>query len=161
MNIIAAVDKNWGIGFENKLLVRIPADMRNFKNVTIGKTVIMGRKTLESFPEQKPLNDRTNIVITKKDLEIEGAVVVHSVEEALGAVSTLRTQEVFVIGGQSIYEQMLPFCDTAYITLIDHAYAADAYFPNLDINEEWMIAKESEEQTFHDLEYSFVKYKRK
>ncbi|MFA9462900.1 MAG: dihydrofolate reductase [Velocimicrobium sp.] len=161
MNIIVAVDKNWGIGFQNKLLVSIPADMRFFRSETTGKVVIMGRKTLESFPQGRPLKDRKNIVITKKNCEIEGATVVHSIEEALLAVKEYKTDDVYVIGGESIYEQMLPYCDIAHVTLIDYEYHADSFFPNLDKNEEWMIEEESEEQTCYDLEYTFVKYVRK
>ena len=161
MNIIVAVDKNWGIGYQNKLLVSIPADMRFFRNETTGKVVIMGRKTLESFPQGKPLKDRKNIVITKKDCEVQDATVVHSIEEALEAVKEYKTEDVYVIGGQSIYEQLLPYCDVAHVTLIDYAYNADSYFPSLDINDDWMIERESEEQTYYDLEYTFVKYVRK
>ena len=161
MNIIVAVDRNWGIGYQNKLLVSIPADMRFFRSETTGKVIIMGRKTLESFPQGKPLKDRKNIVITKKDCKIEGATVVHSLDEAIETVKEYNTEDVYVIGGQSIYEQMLPYCDVAYVTLIDYAYHADTYFPSLDENDDWMIQTESEEQTYYDLEYSFVKYIRK
>lgn len=161
MNIIVAVDKNWGIGYKNKLLVSIPADMRFFRKETTGKVIIMGRKTLESFPQGKPLVNRKNIVITKKDIVIEGATVVHSIEEALEVTKEYATKDVYVIGGESIYKQMLPYCDLAYVTLIDYAYHADTYFPNLDENEDWIIKEESEEQTYYDLEYTFVKYTRR
>lgn len=161
MNIIVAVDKNWAIGYQNKLLVRIPADMRFFQKETTGKVVIMGRKTLESFPQGRPLKDRRNIVISRREAAIEGATVVHSIEEALEAVKEYKTEDVYVIGGQSIYEQMLPYCDVADVTLIDYAYQADTYFPSLDEDDDWYIARESEEQTYYDLEYTFVKYTRR
>ncbi|HEX3076681.1 MAG TPA: dihydrofolate reductase [Lachnospiraceae bacterium] len=162
MNVIVAVDKNWAIGYQNDLLVRIPADQRFFREETTGKVVIMGRKTLESFPQKKPLSNRLNIVITKRnDYKVEGAVVVHSVEEALDYVKDYKTEDIYVIGGDSIYRQMLPFCDVAHVTKIDFSYQADTYFPNLDETGDWVIEEESEEQTYYDLEYWFYKYVRK
>ena len=161
MNLIVAVDKNWGIGHDNELLVRIPADQRFFRETTTGNVVIMGRKTLESFPGKQPLKNRTNIVITnKKDYEVKDAIVVHSVEEALKQVEDIPTEQVYVIGGSSIYEQMLPYCDVAHVTKIDYAYQADCFFPNLDELPEWKVTGESEEQTYYDLEYTFVKYEK-
>lgn len=161
MNLIVAVDKNWGIGYQNNLLVRIPADQRFFRETTTGKVVIMGRKTLESFPGGQPLKNRTNIVISKdKNYQVKGAIVVHSIEEALQKVEDIPTEDIYVIGGASIYEQMLPLCDTAHITKIDYAYQADTFFPNLDEMKEWQIVGESEEQTYYDLEYTFLCYKR-
>lgn len=132
MNLIVAVDKNWGIGYQNNLLVRIPADQRFFRETTTGKVVIMGRKTLESFPGGQPLKNRTNIVISKdKNYQVKGAIVVHSIEEALQKVEDIPTEDIYVIGGASIYEQMLPLCDTAHITKIDYAYQADTFFQTL------------------------------
>lgn len=161
MNLIVAVDKNWGIGYQNNLLVRIPADQRFFRETTTGKVVIMGRKTLESFPGGQPLKNRTNIVISKdNNYQVKGAIVVHSIEEALQRVEDIPTEDIYVIGGASIYEQMLPLCDTAHITKIDYAYQADTFFPNLDEMKEWQIVGESEEQTYYDLEYTFLCYKR-
>ena len=160
MNIIVAVDKNWAIGKENKLLVSIPADMKFFRSTTTGKVVVMGRKTLESFPNGLPLKNRTNIVLTKdKNYKVKDAIIVHSIEEALEELKNYASEDVYVI--DSIYAQMLPYCDTAHVTKIDFGYEADAWFPNLDENEEWKIAEESEEQTYFNLEYSCVKYVRK
>ena len=116
MNIIVAVDKNWAIGFENKLLNSIPEDMKFFRETTTGKVVVMGRKTLESFPNKRPLKNRTNIVITRqKDYQVDGAVVLHSVEEALDYLKQFKSEDIYVIGGASIYEQMLPYCDVAHV----------------------------------------------
>lgn len=160
MNLIVAVDRNWAIGKNNKLLVSIPTDMKFFRETTKGGVVIMGRKTLESFPQGQPLKNRVNIVISSNpEYAVKDAVVVHSVEEAV-AEAKKQTGEVFVIGGESIYRAMLPYCDTALITKIDHAYAADTFFPNLDEDKEWQLTGESEEQTYFDLEYVFVKYER-
>ncbi len=161
MNIIVAVDKNWGIGKDNKLLVSIPADMKFFREKTTGKVVVMGRKTLESFPNGLPLKRRTNIVLTRdRNYKVKDAIVVHSMEELLEELKKYNSEEVYVIGGDSIYKQMLPYCDTAHLTKIDYAYEADSYFPNLDEMPEWKIEQTSEEQTYFDLEYAFVKYVR-
>ncbi len=163
MNFIVAVDKNWAIGYKNDLLVSIPDDMKFFRETTTGHVVIMGKNTLESFPGKKPLKNRTNIVIAlEKDYKVDGAKVVYSIEEALEEAKKYDSEDVFVIGGGSIYRQMLPYCDTAYITYINHEYAADTFIPNLDeMQDEWYIAEESEEHTYFDIEYFFRKYKRK
>lgn len=163
MNLIFSVDKNWAIGYKNELLIRIPDDMKQFREKTTGKVVIMGRKTLESFPNSKPLKNRLNIVITtRKDYKAEGAVIVHSIDEALDVAKKYQSEDVFVIGGGSIYKDMLSYCDTAYVTYIDHEYAADTFIPNLDeMQEEWELVDESEENTYFDLEYYFRTYKRK
>ncbi|MCI8860324.1 MAG: dihydrofolate reductase [Lachnospiraceae bacterium] len=159
MNLIAAVDKNWGIGLKNQLLVRIPEDMKRFRNMTIGKVVVMGRKTLESFPGGQPLNDRTNIVLTKdNDYQVKNAVIVHDMEELFAELKKYKQEDIFVIGGESIYRQLLDQCETAYITKIDYEYQADVWFPNLDELEQWELIEESEEQTYFDLEYYFLKY---
>ena len=162
MNIIVAADQNWAIGKDNKLLISIPADMKFFRTTTTGKVVVMGRKTLESFPGGQPLKKRTNIVLTRdKNYKVKDAIVVHSIEEVLEELKKYDSEDVYVIGGDSIYSQMLPYCDTAHVTKIDFAYEADSWFPNLDEDPEWKIAAESEEQTYFDLEYTFVKYVRK
>ena len=161
MNLIVAVDKNWAIGKENKLLVSIPQDMKFFRETTMGKVVVMGRKTLESFPGGQPLKKRTNIVITRdKNYSVKDAIVVHSVEEALEELKNYNSEDVYVIGGYSIYRQMLPYCDVAHVTKIDHAYEADTYFPNLDEKEDWIVTGVSDEQTYFNLEYEFVRYER-
>lgn len=162
MNIIVAVDKNWAIGKNNKMMWSIPADMRFFREKTTGHVVIMGRKTLESFPNGLPLKNRTNIVLTGNlRYHAANAVIVHTVEELLKKLKEYDDDELFVIGGESIYRQLLPYCDTAYVTKIDHAYEADTYFPNLDEMPEWEITEVSEEQTSFDLEYVFSKYEKR
>lgn len=161
MNLIVAVDKNWAIGCGNKLLVSIPQDMKFFRETTTDKVVVMGRKTLESFPGGKPLKKRENIVLTgNKDLEVKDAVVVHTVEDLLEEVKKYDPEDVYCIGGESVYRQLLPYCDKAYVTKIDHAYQADTYFPNLDEDPEWKMTKISDEQTYFDLEYYFTIYER-
>ncbi len=162
MKAIAAVDQNWAIGNEGALLTRIPADQKMFRAETLGKTVILGRKTLETFPMGRPLDGRDNIILTtSKDLKVKGARVVRSVQEALEAVADVPPEDVYVIGGESIYRQFLPYCDEALITRIDYAYQADAYFPNLDEDPDFILTGESEEQTYFDIAYRFLLYERK
>lgn len=159
MNIIVAVDNNWGIGYKNDLLVRIPNDQKFFREKTTGNVVIMGRKTLESFPEGKPLKNRTNIVITSdKSYKVDGAIVVHSIEEALRKIKNIPIENVFVIGGSSIYRQMISLCDRIYVTKISHTFEADTYFPNLDEMDEWRITSESEEMKYDNMRYKFTTY---
>lgn len=161
MNLIAAVDKNWAIGKENKLLVSIPADMKFFRETTTGKVVVMGRKTLESFPNGLPLKNRTNIVLThNKNYDGKGAIVVCSMEELREELKKYKSEDIYVIGGEQIYKALVDDCDVAHITKINYEYDADAYFPNLDEKPEWKITADSEEQTYFDLEYFFYKYEK-
>ena len=161
MNLIASADQNWAIGKDNQLLIHIPEDMKRFRRMTTGNVVVMGRKTLESFPNQAPLKDRVNIVMTRNtDYQPKGVVVVHSVEELEKELEKYNTDDVFVIGGDSIYKQLLDLCDTAHITKIDYAYEADSYFPNLDEREDWKMVEESQEQTYFDVIYTYQTYKR-
>ncbi|MCP1101307.1 dihydrofolate reductase [Aequitasia blattaphilus] len=161
MNLIVAVDKNWGIGKNNKLLVSIPSDMKYFRETTTNKVVVMGRKTLESFPGGKPLPNRTNIVITTdQNYKKEGAVFVHDMEALKKELKNHEESNVFVIGGESVYKALLPLCKKAYITKIDHAYDADTYFPDLDQDENWKMTQTSEEQTYFDLEFVYTIYER-
>ncbi len=162
MNIIAAVDKNWAIGNKGDLLVKIPADMKFFRETTTGKVVVMGRKTLESFPGGQPLRNRTNIVLShNQNYQKSGAIVLHSMEELWDELKKYPSEDIFVVGGAGIYEQLLEHCDVAYVTKIDYAFDADVYFPNLDEKPEWHVSVGSEEQTYFDLEYYFYKYEKK
>lgn len=161
MNIIVAVDKNWAIGKNNKLLVSIPQDMKFFRETTTGKVVVMGRKTLESFPGGQPLKKRVNIVLTSdKNYHVNGADIVHSIDALLEELKKYPAEDIYVIGGESIYRQLLPYCDKAYVTKIEHAYDADTFFPNLDEDPHWRMTKTSDEQTYFDLEYEFTIYER-
>lgn len=161
MNLIVAVDRNWAIGYKNELLVRIPNDHKYFREVTTGKVVVLGRKTLETFPQGQPLKNRTNIILSRnKDYKVKDAIVVHSIEELMEELKKYNSEDVYIIGGESIYREMLPYCDVAHVTKIDHAYQADAYFPNLDEMSEWKITADSEEQTYFDIEYVFYKYEK-
>lgn len=162
MNMIVAVDRNWAIGRNNELLVSIPSDKKFFRSVTTGKVVVMGRKTLESFPGGIPLKNRTNIVLTRDpNYRVKDAIVSHSVEETLKMLEQYDPEDVYIIGGDSIYHQFLPYCDLVHVTKIDHVYEADTWFPNLDEMPEWEITGDSQEQTYFDLEYRFLKYERR
>lgn len=161
MNLIVNVDKNWAIGLGSKLLVRIPQDMKYFRSMTTGHVVVMGRKTLESFPESKPLPNRVNIVLTRdQGYQAPGALVVHSMEELKEELEKYPGEEIYVIGGGQIYRELLPLCDKAYVTKVDRAFDADVYFPDLDQDPQWKMTKVSEEQTYFDLEYVFAVYER-
>lgn len=162
MIAVVAADKNWAIGYKGDLLVRIPNDMKMFRKLTTGNVIVMGRKTLESFPNGQPLPNRVNIVMTKNpDYTAKGCVIVHSEEELMEELKKYPDKEIFLIGGSSIYEQFLPLCEEAYVTRIDFAYQADCHFPNLDEMEEWEMYEEGEEETFFSIEYYFNKYRRK
>ena len=159
MNLIAAVDKNWAIGLKNRLLVSIPEDMKFFRTETGGKVVVMGRNTLETFPNGLPLKNRTNIVLTANpDYDGKGALVLHSVEAVLEELKKYPSEDVYIIGGAAVYRQFLPYCRVAHVTKIDYAYEADTYFPNLDERAEWSVEAVSGEKTYYDLEFEFVKY---
>lgn len=162
MNLIAAVDKNWGIGKNGRLLTAIPEDQRLFREETLGKTVIMGRKTLGSLPGGRPLHGRNTIVLSRTPgYEAKGARWVSSVEEALRAVRKYKSEDVYVAGGGEIYRAFLPYCHIAHVTYIDYAYEADAYFPNLDKDRDWVLDLETEEATYFDICYSFRRYVRR
>ena len=162
MNLIVAVDSNWAIGNKNELLIRIPNDMKHFREETTGKVVVLGRKTLETFPQGLPLKNRTNIILSKdKNYKVKDAIVVHSIKELLEELKNYPDENIYIIGGDSVYRQMLPYCDVAHVTKIDHSYEADAFFTDLDADPEWEITAESDEQTYFDIAYYFLKYERK
>ena len=164
MNIIVSVDKKWGIGNKGKLLVSIPKDMKLFREETVGKVIIMGHNTLLSLPGSQPLAGRENIVLSKdKNLKIKGATVVNSLESCLEYLreNNINDEDVFAIGGESVYNDFLPYCDIAHITYIDYEYEADRHFLNLDISNEWSLVLETEEETYFDIPYTFRLYKRK
>lgn len=162
MNLIAAVDKNWAIGNKGGLLVQIPTDQKLFREETLGKVVVMGRKTFESLPGKQPLYGRVNIILSKDPgFQVKGAIVCHDLAAVLLELKKYSSEDIFIIGGESIYRQFLPLCNTAHITFIDYQYAADTYFPNLDHMEDWELVMVSEEETYFDLCYEFKLYQRK
>ena len=162
MNMIVAVDENWGIGCKGKLLVSIPNDHKMFREMTTGKVIVYGRKTLDTFPQGQPLPGRTNLVLSANpSFARKGAQVFQSESELFAALKEYDDADIFIVGGESVYRLMLPYCDTVHVTKIDHAYAADAFFPNLDELKEWEITADSEEQTYFDIPYTFLRYERK
>lgn len=164
MNIIVAVDKKWGIGNKGKLLVSIPRDKKLFREETTGKVIIMGHNTLLSLPGAQPLAGRENIVLSRdKSLSIKCATVLNSVDACIDYLkkNNIKDSDVFVIGGESVYNDFLPYCDVAHITYIDYEYEADRHFLNLDISNEWSLVLETEEETYFDIPYTFRLYKRK
>lgn len=162
MNIIVAVDSNWGIGYNGTQPVVLPEDRGFFRKITSGGTVIVGRRTLADFPAGRPLKNRRNIIMsTDPDFTVEGAEVAHSVEEAIALTAVGRSNRVFVIGGARVYEQFLPYCERAFVTRIRGEYDADSFFENLDLSPNWELQKKGAPR-FHDgVEYSFDVYRNK
>ena len=160
ISAIVAVDENWGIGFNGQLLEHIPEDMKFFKKITTSNVVIMGRKTWDSLPK-KPLPDRTNIIISNRgNLPLENGTIRLSLDDLLLGIADFE-DDVFVIGGGSIYNQLLPLCDRVYVTKIHKAYKnVDTYFPNLDESDEWTPALQTAIQTHNDIAYQFWEYDR-
>ena len=159
MKLIVAVSENWGIGKDNDLLFSIPKDMKFFRETTMGKVVVLGRKNLETFPGAKPLPKRTNIIITRNpDYKCDGAIVVNSIE----AVTDLgyEDEEIFVIGGEEIYRQMLKFCDTCYVTKVLEYADADRFMVNLDESDEWTLAEAGEKIEDNGHIIQFCRYER-
>ena len=160
MQLIAATVKSGTVCRTAQMKVTMPADQKMLRQETIGKVVIMGRKALAALPGGRPLDSRTNIVLTRDpSLSVKGATAVHSVEEALEKLSVYRDEDIFSIGGQSIYEQFLPYCGVAHITFIDYEYHADTYMVNLD-EEGWRVTDVSDEETYFGLCYEFRRYVR-
>lgn len=162
MKLILAADRNWAIGKDGNLLCHLPGDLKFFKEKTMGKTVVMGRGTLESLPGKKPLPKRENIVISgNPDYAVPGAVVLHSHEELFDYIKDKDSDEVMVMGGGRVYKELLPYCDTCYITRIYEGFDADTWFVNLDEMPEFEIVWQSEIQEENGIQYRFLEYRRK
>jgi len=172
MNIIVAVDSNWGIGYKNKLLQIIPEDLKLFKQLTNNKIIIMGRETFESLPNKQPLRNRINIVLSRNKNFIDVSnknkqlIVYQSIDELfmkLKNVIHYNSNKIFIIGGESVYKQFIPYCEKAYVTKINKSYKADRYFVNLDKNDKWKLINKSENKLFNSenelIKYSFLEYK--
>ncbi len=158
MNVIVAVDENWAIGKDGDQLCYIPADLKRFQKLTTGHPVLLGRKTLATFPGGRPLKNRRNLILSsQQDFAPEGGEVFHTLEAALAAAPA----DTFVIGGESVYRQALDRCDTAYVTKIQKAFPADRYFPDLDADPAWTIAETEGPYEHEGLTYFYVTYRRK
>lgn len=161
MDIIVAVDEKWGIGKDGDLLQRISADMKRFRAMTTGNVLVMGRKTLESFPNAKPLPNRVNVVLTaNQSYRAEGVVLCHDLAELPKVLEPYGEKQIFVAGGGSVYTQLLPQCERAYITKIYHTYPADTVFPDLDANPDWELAEKGEVQEENNIRFSFDVYQK-
>ena len=159
MNLIVAVYEDWGIGRDGTQPVALSADRKFFRETTRGAAVIVGRRTIEDFPGKKPLPGRVNIALTRSETEIPGFTVCHSPEKAMELAES--SENCFVIGGGSIYQQMLPFCDTAYITKVHADPGSDTFFPNLDQDENWYLAQTLQSGEENGIAYEMLLYKRR
>lgn len=159
MIAIVNVTENWGIGLEDHLLVNIRADLKRFRELTVGKTVIYGRKTLETFPNQKPLKGRRNLILSQNpDFSAENAEVFLNINLLLEAIKNLPADEVFVIGGECVYRQLLPYCSAAYVTKTDGVFPADRFFPNLDELPNWKAEDCSPRLEENGTQYRYIYY---
>lgn len=161
MKTIVNVDKNWGIGLGDKLINHIPADMKFFKEKTTGNVVVMGKTTFLTFPGQKALPNRVNIVLTTdREWSAENVIVCHSLDELFEQLERYDTNTVYVIGGAKVYEQLLPYCDTAYVTKVETEKEADRFFPDLDETDGWKITDSGETLEHNDVKFRFTTYRK-
>ena len=159
MDLIVAVDNNWAIGNKGKQHVNIPEDQKYFQKITMGNVIVLGRKTLATFPNGLPLKGRVNIVLTRDPrFTAKDAVIVHSEQELFETLKEYKDRQIFCVGGSMIYEMLLPYCRYAHVTKINYTYEADAYFPNLDKLDNWRIVEDSEEHTYFSIEFYYYKY---
>ena len=161
MNLIFCADKNFGIGKDNQMLFNIKQDLAFFKQKTLNNVVVMGYNTLMSLPGKKPLKNRINIVLTTKNIKIEDAIVVNNQTELFNILKNYNSNHIFIIGGQSIYNLMLPYCDFAFCTKVNASKPATVFAPNLDENKNWKKVSESQIYIEQNLEFKFVEYKNK
>lgn len=158
MNAIVAVDENWGIGRGGDQLCYISADLKHFKALTTAHPVILGRKTLATFPGGRPLPGRRNLILSRDPaFTIVGAEVYHDLESLLAAASV----DSFVIGGGSVYRALLPYCETVYVTKIMSTFEADTFFPDLDADPAWQVAEREEPLEENGLQFQYLTYRRK
>ena len=156
MDAIVAVYSDWGIGADGTQPVVLKADRQHFVELTRGKTVIVGRRTLADFPGGRPLKGRRNIVLTRQEISIDGAEIAHSAQEA----SEMCGADAMVLGGQSVFSDMMPYVDRVFVTKINSCPNSDSYFENLDEAAAWRIESQSEILREGDIEYSFICYER-
>ena len=160
MRFIVAVDSRWGIGKDNDLLKSIPDDMMYYRKTTRDKVVLMGYRTLLSLPQSKPQPARLNIVLADiEGLSVSGAVVCKSMDQLLRLAGCFKSEDVFVIGGGSIYRQLMPYCEGAHITKMRFDGGADTFIPDLDEKPEWSVINESDISDYEGVRYSFAEYR--
>ena len=159
MNLIASVDENWGIGANGRLLARVPADMRHFKEHTVNKVIVLGQLTLATFPEAAPLKDRVNIILSDDPaFSCPGARVAHSRDALFALLHDYADQDIYVVGGASVYQLLLPYCHYAYLTRFHAVYPADRFLPNLDELPAWRLVGQSGLMEHEDLAFTFLTY---
>lgn len=158
MDLVVNVAENWGIGKGGDQLVYISADLKRFRQLTTGKAVILGRKTLSTFPGGRPLKNRTNLILSGSVKEVEGAEVFPDLRSLLTRLKSCDSENVSVIGGASVYEALLPYCRTAYITKTYGSYEADTFFPNLDEMKNWVVTETSEMQEENGVQFRYINY---
>ncbi|MDD4801313.1 MAG: dihydrofolate reductase [Syntrophomonas sp.] len=161
MKALVAVDLNWGIGYKGNLLLKIPEDMKFFKQTTLGKAVVMGRATFESLPGQRPLKDRNNFVLSTKGLMRPDVMVCPSLKDLFIELGKYPLENIFVIGGEKAYKDLLPYCQEAYVTKIESIFEADRYCVNLDEHKSWEPIYTGEERIYNDITFRFLKYRNK
>ena len=159
MELIVAVYDDWGIGRDGTQPVALSADRKFFRETTRGAMVIAGRRTIADFPGQKPLPGRVNVALTRQNIQIPGFTVCHSPAEAMALAKT--AERAMVIGGGSVYQQMLPYCDTAYITKVHTIPESDTFFPNLDADPDWTLAEKMLSGEENGIAYEMLRYTRK
>lgn len=161
MNLYVTADANWGIGQNDNLLIQIPRSQKMFLEETKGKVLVMGRKALATLPQGLPLANRITIILSANPkLQVKGATVVHSLEELFEELKQYPDEDIYVVGGESIYKQLLPYCKVAHVVKMDHAYAANRFFPDLDKEKDWNLTADSDEYTYFDIAYEFLRYER-
>lgn len=162
MKLIVAVNSNWGIGKGNDLLYHLPSDMKFFRSTTKDNIIVIGRKTLESFPNAKPLPYRTNVVLTRdKNYTAEGTVIFNNSEDVLEYAKNNSDRETYICGGEEIYKLFLPYCEEALVTKIEDDCDAEKFMPNLDKDENWELFEKTEPLTENGLSFCFCTYKNK
>lgn len=161
MNVYVTVDSKWGIGYNNNLLIQIPRSQKLFQEETEGKVLVMGRKTFEIMFKGQPLPGRTNIILSEnQEYQAKGALVVHSLGELLKELKQYPEEEINIVGGESVFEQLLPYCDVVHVVKLDYTYETNKYFPNLDKSSDWKMMVASDELTYFDVPYEFLGYGR-
>ena len=160
MNLIVAIDRGNGIGRQGNLLYKIPADLRYFKQMTMGKVVVMGHSTLKALPGARPLPGRENIVLTRSaDTMINGCTICHSLKELFDVIAAYKSDDVFIIGGENVYMQLMDYCGLAYVTKIQSVLPADKFFPKLEEEKNWSLISETEEKDYNGLRFTFQVFK--
>lgn len=160
MNLIVAVDEKWGIGKNGDLLFSIPEDMKFFRTTTAGKVVVMGRATLESLPNNMPLKNRVNLVLSRNThLNTNGAVLCNDMDSLFDKLSEYNKEDIYIIGGADIYNALLKYCDMAYVTRVQKTADADRYITNIESLDNWSVVKQSDIKEHEDTKFTFVTYK--